>query len=133
MFRFFYLYIYQVNLLVSHFSACANRYADAYRNEMVAFVECAHEKSPTPVGVEDGRAAYLIGKAAKTSMETGQVREIRRSERFSNGGRVVARAVVLSLYEGEDSTLIFVMMYLFALLLSPLVCGVFPTPPFLTF
>lgn len=49
------------------------RYADAYRNEMVAFVECAHEGKATPVGVEDGRAAYLIGKAAKQSMETGLV------------------------------------------------------------
>lgn len=50
-----------------------NRYADAYRNEMLAFVECAHEGKPTPVGVEDGRAAYLIGKAAKASMESGGV------------------------------------------------------------
>lgn len=41
---------------------------------MVAFVDCAHEGKPTPVGVSDGRAAYLIGKAAKVSMETGQVR-----------------------------------------------------------
>lgn len=49
------------------------RYADAYRNEMVAFVDCAHEGKETPVGVEDGRAAYLIGKAAKQSMETGLV------------------------------------------------------------
>ncbi|CAB1118722.1 unnamed protein product [Ectocarpus sp. CCAP 1310/34] len=48
-----------------------DRYADAYRNEMVAFVDCAHEGKATPVGVEDGRAAYLIGKAAKQSMETG--------------------------------------------------------------
>lgn len=48
-----------------------DRYADAYRNEMVAFVECAQEGKPAPVGVADGRAAYLIGKAAKQSMETG--------------------------------------------------------------
>ncbi|CAN0199815.1 unnamed protein product, partial [Hapterophycus canaliculatus] len=53
-----------------------DRYADAYRNEMVAFVDCAHEGKATPVGVEDGRAAYLIGKAAKQSMETGLVREV---------------------------------------------------------
>lgn len=51
-----------------------HRYADAYRNEMVAFVDCAHEGKPAPVGVEDGRAAYLIGKAAKASMEQGVVR-----------------------------------------------------------
>lgn len=50
------------------------RYADAYRNEMVAFVNCAHEGKPSPVGVPDGRAAYLIGKAAKASMESGMVR-----------------------------------------------------------
>ena len=49
------------------------RYADAYRNEMVAFVDCAHEGKPSPVGVADGRAAYLIGKAAKASMESGMV------------------------------------------------------------
>lgn len=42
---------------------------------MVAFVECAHEGKATPVGVEDGRAAYLIGKACKQSMETGLVRK----------------------------------------------------------
>lgn len=41
---------------------------------MLAFVECAHEGKATPVGVVDGRAAYLIGKAAKQSMETGLVR-----------------------------------------------------------
>lgn len=51
-----------------------HRYADAYRNEMVEFVNCAHEGRETPVGVEDGRAAYLIGKAAKASMESGVVR-----------------------------------------------------------
>ncbi|CAM9214520.1 unnamed protein product [Ascophyllum nodosum] len=48
-----------------------DRYAEAYRNEMVSFVECAHAQKPSPVGVADGRAAYLIGKAAKQSMETG--------------------------------------------------------------
>ncbi|CAM9388307.1 unnamed protein product [Discosporangium mesarthrocarpum] len=48
-----------------------DRYADAYRNEMVAFVDCCHGDRVTPVGVVDGRNAYLIGKAAKTSMETG--------------------------------------------------------------
>ncbi|CAM9551063.1 unnamed protein product [Choristocarpus tenellus] len=50
-----------------------DRYADAYRNEMVSFVDCCHGDRVTPVGVPDGRAAYLIGKAAKLSMETGQV------------------------------------------------------------
>lgn len=55
------------------------RYADAYRNEMVAFVECAHEGKPAPVGVDDGRAAYLIGKAAKQSMETGLVSDETKS------------------------------------------------------
>lgn len=53
-----------------------SRYADAYRNEMVAFVDCAHSGGATPVGVADGRAAYLIGKAAKTSMETGLVSSV---------------------------------------------------------
>ncbi|CAN0513719.1 unnamed protein product, partial [Scytosiphon promiscuus] len=38
---------------------------------MVAFVDCAHGGKPSPVGVADGRAAYLIGKAAKASMESG--------------------------------------------------------------
>ena len=40
---------------------------------MVEFVNCAHDGKPTPVGVPDGRAAYLIGKAAKASMESGKV------------------------------------------------------------
>lgn len=58
-------------MMLSFFTT--HRYADAYRNEMVAFVDCAHEGKTTPVGVEDGRAAYLIGKAAKASMESGAV------------------------------------------------------------
>lgn len=54
---------------------------------MVAFVECAHEGKPAPVGVADGRAAYLIGKAAKQSMETGLVSKkggVGRGDRYSN-------------------------------------------------
>ena len=58
-----------------HLKHLKNRYAEAYRNEMVSFVECAHAQKPSPVGVADGRAAYLIGKAAKQSMETGMVRD----------------------------------------------------------
>jgi myo-inositol 2-dehydrogenase/D-chiro-inositol 1-dehydrogenase len=54
------------------FSFFMDRYADAYRNEMIAFVDCcASECKKVPVGVPDGRAAYIIGKAAKQSMETG--------------------------------------------------------------
>ncbi|CAM9394868.1 unnamed protein product, partial [Phaeothamnion confervicola] len=49
-----------------------DRYADAYRAEMIAFVDCCRNKTPAPVGVADGRAAYLIGKAAKQSMLTGK-------------------------------------------------------------
>ncbi|CAM9870672.1 unnamed protein product [Chrysoparadoxa australica] len=49
-----------------------DRYADAYRNEMIAFVDCCHsEDKIPPSSMEDGRRAYLIGKAAKKSMETG--------------------------------------------------------------
>ncbi|KAG5181134.1 inositol 2-dehydrogenase [Tribonema minus] len=55
------------------FSFFMDRYADAYRNEMIAFVDvCASADKKSPVGVSDGRAAYLIGKAAKQSMETGK-------------------------------------------------------------
>lgn len=45
------------------FSFFMDRYADAYRNEMVAFVDCCNSSDKkSPVGVNDGRAAYLIGK-----------------------------------------------------------------------
>lgn len=38
-------------------------------------MDTAHAGGAAPVGVTDGRAAYLIGKAAKSSMETGKVSE----------------------------------------------------------
>ena len=48
------------------------RYADAYRAEMVAFIAALDAgSSPTP-GIEDGVAAQRLADAAAKSVETGQ-------------------------------------------------------------
>jgi myo-inositol 2-dehydrogenase/D-chiro-inositol 1-dehydrogenase len=59
------------------YSFFMDRYAQAYTNEMIAFVDCCRSgDKKTPVGVADGRAAYIIGKAAKQSMESGKAVKI---------------------------------------------------------
>ena len=43
------------------------RYADAYRAEMSAFLRCLKEKTPMPVGARDGRQALVLAEAALQS------------------------------------------------------------------
>ena len=48
------------------------RYADAYRAEMNAFVAALKNNSPMPVGARDGRLALVLAEAALKSHKTGQ-------------------------------------------------------------
>ena len=48
------------------------RYADAYRAEMAAFLRSLKEKTPMPVGARDGRQALVLAEAALKSHQTGQ-------------------------------------------------------------
>jgi myo-inositol 2-dehydrogenase/D-chiro-inositol 1-dehydrogenase len=48
------------------------RYADAYRAEMSAFVLALNQKTPMPVGARDGRQALVLAEAALKSHQTGQ-------------------------------------------------------------
>jgi myo-inositol 2-dehydrogenase/D-chiro-inositol 1-dehydrogenase len=48
------------------------RYADAYRAEMNAFLEALAKKKPMPVGAEDGRKALVLAEAALKSHQTGK-------------------------------------------------------------
>jgi myo-inositol 2-dehydrogenase / D-chiro-inositol 1-dehydrogenase len=48
------------------------RYADAYRAELTAFVDAVVNKKPMPVGAEDGRQAIVIAEAAVKSLKTGR-------------------------------------------------------------
>jgi myo-inositol 2-dehydrogenase/D-chiro-inositol 1-dehydrogenase len=48
------------------------RYADAYRAEMSAFLNSLKERKPMPVGARDGRLALVIAEAALKSHRTGQ-------------------------------------------------------------
>jgi myo-inositol 2-dehydrogenase/D-chiro-inositol 1-dehydrogenase len=43
------------------------RYADAYRAEMAAFLRALKEKAPMPVGARDGRQALVLAEAALES------------------------------------------------------------------
>lgn len=54
------------------------RYADAYRAEMAAFVAAANSKKPMPVDAEDGRQALVIAEAALASLK--QNRPVKLSE-----------------------------------------------------
>jgi myo-inositol 2-dehydrogenase/D-chiro-inositol 1-dehydrogenase len=49
-----------------------DRYRDAYRAEMKAFIDAIKTGSRPPCGVEEGRAAARIAVAAKKSMEAGK-------------------------------------------------------------
>jgi myo-inositol 2-dehydrogenase / D-chiro-inositol 1-dehydrogenase len=46
------------------------RYADAYRTEMAAFLRSLKEKAPMPVGARDGRQALVLAEAALESHRT---------------------------------------------------------------
>jgi myo-inositol 2-dehydrogenase / D-chiro-inositol 1-dehydrogenase len=48
------------------------RYADAYRAEMNAFLDALANKKPMPVGAEDGRKALVLAEAALKSYKTGK-------------------------------------------------------------
>jgi myo-inositol 2-dehydrogenase/D-chiro-inositol 1-dehydrogenase len=48
------------------------RYADAYRAEMNAFLDALAKKKPMPVGAEDGRKALVLAEAALKSHKTGR-------------------------------------------------------------
>src|SRR6185436_10043833 len=39
---------------------CLERYADAYRSELAAFVDAVTNQKPMPVGAEDGRRALVL-------------------------------------------------------------------------
>jgi myo-inositol 2-dehydrogenase/D-chiro-inositol 1-dehydrogenase len=48
------------------------RYADAYRAEMAAFVHALTQKTPMPVGAKDGRQALVLAEAALRSHKKKQ-------------------------------------------------------------
>lgn len=53
------------------------RYADAYRAEMNAFLDALAKKKPMPVGAEDGRKALVLAEAALKSQQTGKPVKVR--------------------------------------------------------
>jgi len=48
------------------------RYADAYRREMAAFLDCLTAKKKMPVGAFDGRQALVLAEAALKSVKLGK-------------------------------------------------------------
>jgi len=48
------------------------RYADAYRLELAAFLDAVQHGRPVPVGAEDGRQALVLADAALRSMQEGR-------------------------------------------------------------
>ncbi len=48
------------------------RYADAYRIELAAFLDALENKRPMPAGAEDGRRALVLAEAATKSLRTGK-------------------------------------------------------------
>jgi myo-inositol 2-dehydrogenase/D-chiro-inositol 1-dehydrogenase len=48
------------------------RYADAYRIELNAFLDAVAKGTPMPVGAEDGRQALVLADAAVESLRTGR-------------------------------------------------------------
>ncbi len=44
------------------------RYADAYRIELAAFIDAVAKGTPMPVGAQDGRQALVLAEAALTSL-----------------------------------------------------------------
>jgi myo-inositol 2-dehydrogenase/D-chiro-inositol 1-dehydrogenase len=48
------------------------RYVDAYRNELTAFVEALRDKAPMPITVQDGLQALRLAECALRSAQTGQ-------------------------------------------------------------
>ena len=54
------------------------RYADAYRAELAAFVDCVVNKKPMPVTAADGRQAIVLAEAAVKSLRTGRPVRLKR-------------------------------------------------------
>jgi myo-inositol 2-dehydrogenase/D-chiro-inositol 1-dehydrogenase len=52
------------------------RYREAYRAEIDAFIAAVESRTPPPVGFEDGRRALLLANAAYESIRTGRTVEI---------------------------------------------------------
>lgn len=48
------------------------RYAEAYRAELAAFVAAVQNRQPMPVGAVDGRQAIVLAEAAVKSLRTGR-------------------------------------------------------------
>lgn len=48
------------------------RYAEAYRLELAAFIEAVTKGTPMPVGAEDGRQALVLAEAALRSLQQGR-------------------------------------------------------------
>ena len=48
------------------------RYADAYRLELSAFIEAVETGAPTPTGVDDAVKALALAEAATESARTGR-------------------------------------------------------------
>jgi myo-inositol 2-dehydrogenase/D-chiro-inositol 1-dehydrogenase len=48
------------------------RYADAYRAELSAFIAAVRNRTPMPVGAADGRLALVLADAALKSMQEGR-------------------------------------------------------------
>lgn len=57
------------------------RYAEAYRAELAAFVEAVTAGQPMPVGPEDGRQAIVLAEAAVKSLRTGRPVKLPRRRR----------------------------------------------------
>ena len=55
------------------------RYADAYRAELEAFVTALGKRRPMPVGAADGRQALVLAEAALRSLKSGKAEKIRRA------------------------------------------------------
>ena len=52
------------------------RYADAYRQEIDAFIDCVQNGSTPSVGFADGRQALVLANAAYESLHTGRAVEV---------------------------------------------------------
>ena len=52
------------------------RYADAYRDELTAFIDAVNNGSPVTPTVEDGVAALVLAEAAERSARSGQTVEV---------------------------------------------------------
>lgn len=54
------------------------RYADAYRDELTAFIDAINHGSPVTPTVEDGVAALVLAEAAEQSARTGSTVEVQK-------------------------------------------------------